>query len=239
LTRNIVQSYRIFWLDSPSEIKAFVEVSVVIFILIIAIKYWRREYGIFDIFFELIMITIVMFLTLAPIWIVGYNQVEIRFLAISGLFPALLIGLIFSTFVGGTIDSNLSRTRTKTLYAIFLMLAMLFSYKHYDQGLSPILINTKEFVQSELSGCSRRQIVEGVTIQTRVGAFPNRNFLGMYSQSTDLASEWVQIPAIRAFIDRDMKSIDLNEISFQMNRKSDLNRMCIIDLNRYVAPSSR
>ena len=89
-----------------------------------------------------------------------------------------------------------------------------------------------DFIQSELSNCliKNRALEKVIVLQAKTN-YPSRNNIGIFSQSTDLASPWVPIPSVRNVLNT--IGIFPREIILQDSLvKNDLNS-CIVDLEKY------
>jgi hypothetical protein len=171
-------------------------------------------------------------LGLLPLIIATQNQIDVRFLSSN----TWLISFIFICATWKVIENNLE-TRTRILPAVSLLsVAVLFfgAYSVNDKYLNvilPIQNSTKIFVLKELANCRDSQILAGVVIVDRTAPWPSRKYLGVFSQTTDLASSWVPPGAIASYFS-ELTDTSVPLKSIKWGSPSDSH--CVVDLNRYV-----
>lgn len=86
------------------------------------------------------------------------------------------------------------------------------------------------FLKNELSACTLQE-VSTVYVQSRDRPWPTKELLGVWSQTTDLASDWVPIPAVRTLLDSSIKVELLDERITNNNDGADV---CVVNLNDYT-----
>ena len=132
---------------------------------------------------------------------------------------------------------NKLETRTRVLPAVSLLsVVVLFigAYSVNEKYLNvilPIQNSTKNFVLKELANCSDSQLLAGVVIVERTASWPSRKYLGMFSQTTDLASGWVPPGAIASYIG-ELTNISVPLKAITWGNASE--NHCVVDLNRYI-----
>ncbi len=147
--------------------------------------------------FLALAVTIVFALT--PLLVVSQNQIDFRLIgAVKWLIETLLIGGLFqflSTFFG---------TRRKAISGILaglLALLALYNVNHvfaanfktyYDQEIG--------FFKKSITQCDPKELDNGVLILSRTKAWPSRPLIGVLSQTTDLASEWVPVNSMKLYL---------------------------------------
>jgi hypothetical protein len=233
LTHNLVQSFRIYWMDSPSTWIGFSEIIFVTLLLLLCLKNLRRQANWLGVFAEFGLLTSIIMLMLFPTWIVGYSQIELRFLAGTTFVPTFIIYWSIAKCSKRPILRLTSTLKRSIFIVMSIATASIFSYSSYFVGVQPITRNTSKFLEAEFLNCSREKLLNGVIIVERKFEFPQRKFLGMYSQSTDLASPWVPEPAVRAYLRNSFEGVDKLEVETVNKILKSYELKCIVDLNRF------
>jgi hypothetical protein len=230
LTRPLLLSYRPFLIDSPSTL--IIGVQFIIFSLALVLLIFLRLKGLRKAFFFLIFLNLNLVMGLFPFLISTQNQIEVRFLTSNTwLVTFLFVNLIFSAI---TLACNL-RKRLERLVIVMVSTALLafggYSVNdRYVNFIQPIQKVSRDFILGEIQNCTATELELGVEIVQRVLPWPSRNLLGMYSQVTDLASEWVPIGAV---------TMILAENSPLLNRVGPIDwgqgssNKCVVDLNLF------
>jgi hypothetical protein len=173
-------------------------------------------------------------LSLVPILLPNQQQIEMRYVTVGAwLISYMLVSsvyLIISTF------TIMDPTFRKYLVATCMFVVFFLSINsRYFSIIRPIYIETSSFISKELALCNDSQIQNGVHVLARNSDWPNRRYIGMFSQITDLASPWVPLSAVK---------IELEKIPGYQNREPRVSwgenkyQSCIVDLNAYQSPKN-
>ena len=88
------------------------------------------------------------------------------------------------------------------------------------------------FIQSQIIECQNKNLsAKKIIILQPSKGFPSKSNIGIFSQTTDMASSWVPVPSVNYVL----KGYDLfpRDISLQENVSKDNLNTCIIDLEQY------
>jgi len=96
--------------------------------------------------------------------------------------------------------------------------------------IKPIYSNSNLFILNELKLCSDNQIANGILVVKRTKPWPSRQLLGFFSQTTDLASEWVPIGSVKLVLIKNSK--DFNEIEFTSSEYRNKS-FCYVQLDKF------
>jgi hypothetical protein len=229
ISRPIVVSMRFFDISSPTHLNAMITSLLVLSLLVRGFVIQSKNLS-ENVFSRLILFFALISISITPIVITWSNQIEFRYiLGPSIAFFLVTVGLILEEI--GEIENFL-----KYAYLPFILLILfsgIISMNNHinSQFISPY--NSKiDFIQSELSICqSKNRFIEKVIVLQAITTYPSRNNIGIFSQSTDMASPWVPIPSVKYVL----KTVGIfpREIILQeFLPKSDL-KSCIVDLEKY------
>ncbi len=198
VSRPVALGFRPYFLTSPTFSQLVVTALPILALLsIFALR--KTNFNLMNAgkLFLALAVTIVFALT--PLLVVGQNQIDFRLIgAVKWLIETLLIGGLFeflSTFFG---------TRRKVISSILAgLLALLALYNvnyvfvanfktHYDQEIG--------FFKKSITQCDPKELDNGVLILSRTKAWPSRPLVGVLSQTTDLASEWVPVNSMKLYL---------------------------------------
>jgi hypothetical protein len=230
VSRPFILSFRPFFIDSPSITIVAVQFAFSFFFLLLLLHFLHlSKVGILKFF---LLLSAFIALGLLPLIIATQNQIDVRFLSSN----TWLISFIFICATWKVIENNLE-TRTRILPAVSLLSVVVLFFGAYsvnDKYLNvilPIQNSTKIFVLKELANCRDSQILAGVVIVDRTAPWPSRKYLGVFSQTTDLASSWVPPGAIASYFS-ELTNTSVPLKSIKWGSPSDSH--CVVDLNRYV-----
>ena len=121
--------------------------------------------------------------------------------------------------------------RSFSIYLVGLLLIGAFTLNNRFLTLyhDPFEIKL-EFLHSQFSSCTPSQIEQGILIVPRTIPWPQRPYIGAYSQTTDLESEWVPIGAVSLY----MKEFGIETKSLPiLGVAGDGNLSCLVILDSY------
>lgn len=230
VTRPLLLSYRPFLIDSPSTLIIGAEVLIFTLIFVLLISLTLRQWG--KVIYFLLFLNANLVLSLLPFLVTTENQIEVRFLSSNTwLVTFLLVNFMFSGLASAFKFDKGTDTR---IVAVISCGALLFgAYTVNDRYISfilPIEKVSRDFVAAEILNCSLSQLESGVEVVARDTPWPSRKLLGMYSQVTDLASEWVPLGAVSMVLVGDsFQSKQVGPIGWGKGSPSK----CIVNLNRF------
>ena len=199
-TRPFSLSFRPFLIDSPAPgLMAFqVSCSIGLLFLLFYLHYRDVVYSIK----VLILLFGALILCITPLLVVGQNQIELRLISgNSWLFLFLIV--YFGLSAVERISKGIGKNRFEYLIGLSILLLGMFTVN--DRFLSfihPIYDSNQVFFAGELKLCNSAQLKNGIEIVKRNSSWPTKPLIGFYSQSTDLESEWVPVPALQSYFER-------------------------------------
>jgi hypothetical protein len=169
-------------------------------------------------------------LSITPIVITWSNQIEFRYiLGPSVAFFLVTVGLILEVT---SQRGNFLRYAQSAFILLILFLGIFSMNNHVSsQFISPYKSKI-DFIQSELSICQNiNRALEKVIVLKAKTTYPSRHNIGIFSQSTDMASPWVPIPSVEYVL----KSVGIfpREITLQESVTTSDFKSCIVDLEKY------
>ena len=229
ISRPITVSMRFFDISSPTNINAIVTSLLVLSLLVYGFVLQSKNLS-ESVFSRLILFSGLIILSITPIVITWSNQIEFRYILGPSVAFFLVIVVLTLEAIGG---------RKNFLKYAPIPSILLFSYSgiigvnsHVSSQFIAPYKSKIDFIQSELSNCPiKNRALEKVIVLQAKTSYPSRNNIGIFSQSTDMASPWVPIPSVNYVL----KTIGIfpKKIILQDSlAKSDLNS-CIVDLEKY------
>jgi hypothetical protein len=228
LTRLFPQTFRPFFVSSPSEMIAAVQVLLFLVLLTTLLK---KIYS-----FRLILLTYTkVFLSLLilhlPLILTGYTQIEPRFFVGSSIVVVGLLVFLIMEFLR-LHKSQICRLNTRSKYfAVITLFSFSVSYNtfFYFKNIYPIYLSTSSFLKSQISTCTE---VDKIVIEERTDAWPMKPRIGMFSQVTDLSSAWVPVSAVKVLTQAFFPQIG-QPIVYMNSKAGDSSRSCVIKLNDF------
>jgi hypothetical protein len=186
---------------------------------------------------NIFVLAVVQICALSPLLISKDNQIEPRMLTVTQWLSAFLfftqLFKIVSKFSKQREIQSQNRTKinvSKTTCQI-LIVALLLStsnFRYYNYIYEPYLEKI-EFIESELRKC---QVTDKIVVLSRTKAWPSRPLLGVWSQVTDLSSDWVPVPAIANQLSLNT-TFGIEKVDTIREFKFDMEFKCVIDLNQF------
>jgi len=199
-TRPFSLSFRPFLIDSPAPGVMAVQVgfSIGLLFLLIHLHYRGAAYSIKILF----LVFCALVLCILPLLVVGQNQIELRLISgNSWLFLFLIVYLGLSAVE--RISKGNGKYRFEYLLSFSILLLGMFTVNdRFVSFIHPIYGSNQVFFAQELKLCSSAQLENGIEIIKRSSSWSTRPLIGFYSQSTDLESEWVPVPALQSYFER-------------------------------------
>lgn len=212
-TRPFALSFRPFNIGSPEILEMlliFIAVSCLISLL--SIKLYKKLNLVIKFLFSFVCFITV---SLLPLLVASQNQIDLRFIGSSSwmvLFTTIY--LLVSTpmeFIG----KSAQKTISVILISIIGLYGLVSVNYRYATVIKPVYLNSTSFISKELKLCSENQISNGILIVERTKPWPSRQLLGFFSQTTDLASEWVPVGVVKLVLikaSKETKGITLSSV---------------------------
>ncbi len=198
-TRPFLLSFRPFLIDSPTPGLMALQVSFSVGLLFLLAYLHYRSAGYSAKILSLVFTNLVV--CLLPLLIVRQNQIDLRL--ISGNSWLYLFLIVY--FGLSAVEKNSKSwvgLRYEYLLAISILMIGFFTVNdRYLSFIHPIYSSNQIFFEKELQLCNSTQLKNGVEIVRRSSSWPSKPLLGLYSQSTDLESEWVPVLALQNYFE--------------------------------------
>jgi len=172
---------------------------------------------------------------LSPLLVTTENQIELRFLApAQWLSSFILVWLILEKgksvlikvrFFSIDMSSRvLSQALVLLICSVFVVSA---NYRYFNLIATPYERKIS-FLKYELSQCADKKLI----LIVERSSWPSRNLLGVWSQVSDLQSEWVPVPAVQSVLGAIQDTEVLLVKSGRVTKMID-SGACIVDLEKY------
>jgi hypothetical protein len=229
ISRPITLSMRFFDISSPSQINAVVTLFLVSSLLIYGFVIQSKNLG-ENIFLRATIFFTLIFLSITPIVVTWSNQIEFRYIFGSSL--AFFLATVVLTLEIVKKQKNFLNYAYIPIILLISFLGITIMNNHINSQFIAPYKSKSIFIQSELLGCqNKNRFIEKMVIQQPMTGYPSRNNIGIFSQTTDMASPWVPIPTIKYVLkinDLFSKEIVVQDYEDEMSTNS-----CVIDLEKY------
>ena len=225
LSRPFILTYRGYSIDSPGWIEALGSFMVVNLLIITGIIIQQKTFPkVLKSYLLLISFTL---FSMSPLFIPDQQQVDVRYVTVgSWLITYMFLSGVF--LILGRISLGGQQTSRRLVSVAFVMVFFLSINLRYFSVIQPIYNKTSTFISSELSSCGDQEILSGVYVLARETEWPSKQYIGLFSQITDLASGWVPLNAVRVEIQKNPK---FSGVSVSWTEEAGSG--CLIDLNRF------
>lgn len=237
ITRPLVVGLRPFAIDSPAPKIAMLTSIPVILILLIGVLRQSKNMD-EHVLFRTFAIVFPLTITLAPIVVSSDNQIEFRILP--GYCWGLASLAIF--FLLLEIQSRVSKATGRTIFgenaavtAVVLasIVAILSVQSHYWALVGNPYQKKNAFLNGKIDGCVANGSIGSFVILAPKSAFESYPRLGIFSMSTDLASEWVPKPSVEVLMrERGIKA-PVSYVSARPLNILVVKGTCMIDLEEF------
>jgi hypothetical protein len=227
-TRPFALSFRPFQISSPGTFEMLLTyVAVFSLISLLSYKVYRNLKSTYKFLFSLVCFIAISIL---PLLLASQNQIDIRFIGSSSWI--VLFSIIF--LLVRTSTALIRKNAQKTISFFVILIIGLYSFVsinyRFTALIKPIYSNSTSFIFNELNLCSDSQISNGVLVVKRTKPWPSRQLLGFFSQTTDLASDWVPIGAVKLVLIKNSK--EFFEIEFTSSKDRDAS-LCYVQLDKF------
>jgi hypothetical protein len=227
LSTPVVLSFRGFSIVSPGLLSALLGLLVVNSLILIGFYLRLRSFP--ETAITWTVLCVFTALSLVPLFFPDQQQIDMRYVTPGAwLIAYILISSVFQIFASFEVGRHLIK---REVFAIALITVLFLSINtRYFMVIRPIYLGTNSFINTALESCDQSQIHKGVYVIPRTEEWPSKQYIGMFSQVSDLASSWVPLNAVR---------VQLGEFSTFRNSRvpislGDKNSSgCIVDLNTY------
>ena len=227
LSRPFILTFRGYSVESPGLIEALGGFILVNLLIITGITIKHKTF-LKVLKYYALLISFTLF-SMTPLFFPDQQQVDVRYVTVgSWLISYMFLSSVF--LILGRISLGGHQISRRVVTVAFVMVFFLSINLRYFSVIQPIYAKTSTFISSELSSCSDQEILSGVYVLARVTEWPSKQNIGLFSQTTDLASGWVPLNAVQIAVGEDPKLRGLNlPISWGNSSSSG----CIVDLNNF------
>ncbi len=229
ISRPITLSMRFFDIASPTQVNAIVTSLLVLSLLIYGLALQSKNLS-ENVFARVILFFVLILLSITPIAVTWSNQIEFRYI----LGPSVAFFLTTTVLTMDFLKRSKNLLKYVHLPAILLtsILGMTTMINHVSSQFIEPYESKSSFIESELSNCqSKSRLIEKIIIQQPKSGYPSRNNIGIFSQTSDMASPWVPIPTVK-YILKTYKSLP-KEVVLQDYKDEDSIDSCVIDFEKY------
>jgi hypothetical protein len=225
LSRPFILTFRGYSIDSPGIVEVL---TGLIFVNLMIIGGLKIRYKVFSrslkIYVVMIFFTLI---SMAPLFFPDQQQIDVRYVTVGSWLISYMF--ISGTFlVLGKISFRGHQPTAALLSSVFVLTFFLSINFRYFSVIQPIYNKTSSFISYQVSSCSDQEILSGVYVRPRETQWPSNQFIGLFSQITDLASDWVPLNAVTVEIQRsrEFKGVDVSWAE-------EVGLGCIVDLNQF------
>jgi hypothetical protein len=237
VTRPLVVGLRPFAIDSPAPKIALLTSIPVILILLFGVLRQSKHMN-EHVLFRSFAIVIPLMITLAPIVVSSDNQIEFRILpgycwGLASLAIFFLLLEIQSRVSKATGRAIFGENAAVTVVVLASIVAILSVQSHYWALVGNPYQKKNAFLNGKIDGCVANRSFSSFVILAPKSPFKSYSRLGIFSMSTDLASEWVPRPSVEVLLrERGIKA----PVSYVAARPLNIlvvKGTCMIDLEEF------
>jgi len=237
ISRPVVVSLRPFLIDSPAPMIAIVTALPVLLVIAIGVK--RQSVNLKEkIVYRFFWIALPLVLTLIPIIVTSDNQIEFRVLpgfswGITALSSYFLLVMIADWLNSLKVNGKLKASALLVVPFILALVGIASINTHYTDLFEGPYRAKNAFLNAQLSSCQDSGKLKSVVILPPVMTFPSLPRLGVFSMSTDLASEWVPKPNVELFLKQRNIVVPVTYLSIRPLETKATATECVIDLEEF------
>lgn len=227
LSRPVVLTFRAFLIESPGVFSA--SLSLLVVSVIIFYGFHLKYNSLIKTISTFTVLILFDVMSLAPLFFPNQQQIDMRYIIVGAwLITYVFISSIFLIASNFAVE-NLSRIKTLTAICLIFFFFASVNFRYFSI-IRPIYSETHSFISGELDKCSKSEIEDGVFILQRTSSWPSREYIGMFSQVSDLASPWVPLNAVKV---QTRQTTSYRNLDIPVSWTDKASSGCIIDLNNY------
>jgi hypothetical protein len=229
LTRPLVVGLQFYSINSPTIIFAIITSIPVVAIILFSLS---RQAALLqeNKLLRILLYVTCLGMTISPLILTTDNQIEHRYISGYAFAVFCLFFLSLQNIQTKLAKILLVKIKFHFIQYIFFSLFALAviantNWRYYESFYHPYQVKTS-FLNSALANCDSTSQSRGIEIIPPKKGFVALARLGTYSQTTDLASDWVPIPNIQLLLPLSKRNI------YDIHYPGDLNSStnCVIDL---------
>ena len=237
ISRPIVVGLRPFLIDSPAPMIAFISALPVLLIIALGVK--RQSVDLEEkIVYRFFWLAFPLVLTLIPIIVTSDNQIEFRVLpgfswGITVLAAYFLLVLIADWFNSSTMNEKLKSSALLITPSLLAGIGIVSINMHYSDLFEGPYRAKNAFLNAQISSCQDSGGFKSVQILPPAMPFPSLPRLGVFSMTTDLASEWVPKPNVELLLKQRNIAVPVTYLSIRPLETKATATECVIDLEEF------
>lgn len=229
-TRPFALTYRPFLIDSPTLPSLLL--TLIVFSSFLVFLFWQKWKSLAAVSAHILTLNLFFIASLLPLLVTSDNQIEMRLVSTNTWLYCFVVVFLFlklQTTAGVKVDFY--RFKSQVITVLFLLIIGFLTINHNFWNLYHEPFQDKQrFFQEQFSACTETQIQSRVVIIKRTLPWPHKELIGVYSQSTDLESDWVPVSAAIQYLrDSNIKLINV-PILVEANTNPGA---CVIRLDEY------
>jgi hypothetical protein len=232
-SRPFALTYRPYLLDSPSLAGYLATVGIFAFLLLLLLI---NRYKTFAIAFQhFLVFNFFIVLTILPLLVVGDNQIDLRFVA-SNTWLYMFMFIFLFMHLGHDRELGIRKIIATFVYPVVGLLLVIgfatvnLNFLNYYQNPFE---QKQGFFSQQISSCNKELLAKNIIILPRTTPWENKSLIGIYSQQTDLQSDWVPVGALALYL-RDA-GFKLNSLP-TMKQEEITGSNCYVNLDDYPNP---
>lgn len=237
ISRPMVVGLRPFLIDSPAPMLAIITALPVLLIIALGV---RRQSAKLDekIVNRFFWIALPLILSLIPIIITSDNQIEFRVLPGYSWGIAVLSSYFLLVMVADWVNSlkMSERFRVAALFitpSILAAIGIVSINMHYSDLFEAPYRMKNVFLNARITACLESGAMKSVIILPPKAPFPSLPRLGVFSMSTDLASDWVPKPNVELLLNERNFSVPVTYLDVRPLKVQAVTTECVIDLEEF------
>jgi hypothetical protein len=198
VSRPVALGFRPYFLTSPTFFQlALTALPILALLSVFALR--KTNFNLLKTGKTLLALAVTIAFALTPLLVVGQNQIDFRLVgAVKWLIETLFIGVLFELL---SITFRTHRKAINSILAGVLALLALFNvHQVFDANFKTHYLQEISFFKKSISMCNPTELKTGILILSRTKAWPTRPLVGVLSQTTDLASEWVPVNSMKLYL---------------------------------------
>ena len=199
-SRPFAMTYRPFMINSPTTSETIF--SVFLFFSLLILIFWRKTRSIRGTSIHVFMFNLAIVLSVLPLLVVSANQIDMRLIASNTWLYVFTVSYLFFDQISKIqVGPLLMRKSISNVMMVLLLTVGTTTINFHFLVLYQNRFQVKEsFFGQQISKCSRAELSHGITIIQRTIPWPKSNYLGAYSQHSDLESSWVPIASVVEYL---------------------------------------
>jgi hypothetical protein len=227
LSTPVVLAFRGYSIESPGLLSALL--GFILVNSLILIGFYLRFKSLSDTILTWLLLIVFTSFSLVLLFFSDQQQIDMRYVTTgSWLIAYISITSIFQIVSFLRFGRSLIKRDLLTI-GLVAVYFLSINFRYFDV-IRPIYIGTSSFINVALQSCDQSQIRRGVYVIPRAAGWPNKEYIGMFSQVSDLASPWVPLNAVKVGVEN-IPELRNTNITISWGDKDSPG--CLVDLNSF------